>query len=418
MGRHLYIKIYLAFLGISALCIVAAGMLVHTFHDRGPVPQHFHEVAEVFVESLPETSAEAERILRERTERLGLVGALFDDQRRVLMSAGEVPPPRAREDDHWVHRAGGPFLAIHLRDGRWLVTATAREARPGVLRFLLLLLPLAGLAALCTYPLARGVTRRVENLRRGVEELGAGDLSARVEVCGKDEVAVLARSFNRAADRIEALVDGQRRMLAGASHELRSPLARLRLSVELLHETEVGADRDLHLAEAVRNIEELDRLIEDLLLAGRLEVLDAPLREPVELLALAAEEGARVDAEASGAETVVAGDEALLRILLRNLLENGARHGAPPIRVQVTPDGDLARVVVSDAGPGVSEGERERIFEAFQRPDGEPEESRQGAGLGLSLVRRVATIHGGSVRCETGDGGRFVVELPRVPESD
>ena len=418
MGRHLYLKIYGAFLGISALCILAAGMGVHLFHDRGgAVPPHLHEVAEVFVESLPDDPAQAEQALRERTEQLELVAALFDDQRREIMSSGPCPRPKDRVDDHWVHRKGGPFLAVHLRDGRWLVGSTERTGKGGA-SILLLLIPLAGLAAACTYPLARGITRRMENLRRGVDELGAGDLSARVEVCGRDEVAALATSFNQAADRIEALVTSQRHMLASASHELRSPLARLRLSVELLREAEDGEVRDEHLAEAVRNIGELDRLIEDLLLVGRLEARAEPVREPVELLALAAEEGSRVDAEVGGAEAIVAGDEALLRILLRNLLENADRHGAPPIRVDVTADGGRVLVTVTDAGSGVSEADRERIFEPFQRPAGEAEEDREGAGLGLSLVRRIAENHGGSARYEPGDTGRFVVDLPEVRNAE
>ncbi len=410
MRRRLFIKIYASFLGISALCILAAGMGVHLFHDRGPVPPHLHEVAEVFVESLPADGGEA--VLRERAERLGLVIGLYDAQRQPLMTAGEARVPRDREGDHWVHGRGGPYLAIHLRDGRWLVGATSREKRGGA-TILLLLIPLAALAAAGTYPLARGITRRLENLRRGVEELGAGDLSTRVEVCGKDEVAALATSFNRAADRIEALVTSQRHMLASASHELRSPLARLRLSVELLNEAGSDEDRSVHLAEAVRNIGELDHLIEDLLLIGRLEARAEPAREPVDLLALAAEEGARVDAEVGGAPTTVAGDEALLRILLRNLLENAAHHGAPPIQVEVDPTSDGgARVEVRDAGPGVPADQAERIFEPFVRPGDTPEADRQGAGLGLSLVRRVAELHGGTVRCEAGGGGHFVVDLP------
>ena len=298
------------------------------------MPPHLHEVAEVFVESLPAEGGEA--VLRERAERLGLVIGLFDEQRGGLMATGEVPTPRDQEGDHWVHRGRGPFLAIHLRDGRWVMASTEREGRKGF-SILLLLIPLAGLAAAGTYPLARGIIRRLENLRHGVDELGAGDLSARVEVCGRDEVAALASSFNRAADRIEALVSSQRHMLASASHELRSPLARLRLSVELLRDAGPGEDRDPHLAEAVCNIGELDRLIEDLLLIGRLEARAEPAREPVDLLALAAEEGARVDAEVGGAATVVAGDEALLRILLRNLLENAVRPGGQPAQAASPP---------------------------------------------------------------------------------
>ena len=263
-----------------------------------------------------------------------------------------------------------------------------------------------------SYPLARGITRRIESLRRGVDELGGGDLSARVRVQGKDEVAALALSFNRTADHIEALVEGQKRMLASASHELRSPLARLRLSIELLGDASSDGGRDTHRAEAVRNIEELDQLVEDLLLVGRLEARPHTAEAEVELLALCAEEGARVDATVGGREAVVIGDEPLLRILMRNLLENARRHGALPIDVEVSVDGGSARITVTDHGPGVPVEEIDRLFEPFYRPPNQPEGDGGGTGLGLSLVRRVAEIHGGRVWCEPGVGGRFVVEIP------
>ena len=281
--------------------------------------------------------------------------------------------------------------------------------QPGPPPHLLGLVGVAGLMALGTYPVARGITRRLETLRRGVEDLGHGDLAARVPVQGRDEVAALARSFNKAAERIEALVRGQRHMLASASHELRSPLARLRLSVELLAEAGDEAQRATHLAEAVRDVAELDRLVEDLLLVGRLEA-GADLRaEPVDLLALAAEEAARADGEAEGDPLVIAGSPTLLRAMLRNLLENARRHGAPPVTVTVRANGPEAVVEIRDAGPGVPPEERERIFAPFVRGScGRV----GGAGLGLALVRGVAVRHGGRARCGDGPGGHFVVELP------
>ena len=106
------------------------------------------------------------------------------------------------------------------------------------------------------------------------------------------------------------------------------------------------------------------------------------------------------------------GDEALLRILVRNLLENAVHHGAPPIDVEVSVDGDAARVTVTDRGPGVPAAEIDRLFEPFYRPANQPEGEGGGTGLGLSLVRRVAELHDGRVWCEPGVGGRFVVEIP------
>jgi signal transduction histidine kinase len=245
-----------------------------------------------------------------------------------------------------------------------------------------------------------------------VEALGAGDLTARVEVEGRDEVAKLARSFNRAADRIERLVNAQRTMLAGASHELRSPLARMRLAIELL----AGADRPELRARLSQDIAELDALIGELLLASRLDALEHLERtEDVDLLALLAEEGARTGAEVSGEPVCIQGDARLLRRLMRNLLENAQRYAAgssiEASVVPLTPTGACLRI--ADRGPGVPEPERERIFEPFYRPTGLRERGDGGVGLGLALVRQIARHHGGEVRClPRSDGGTcFEVDL-------
>ena len=145
-------------------------------------------------------------------------------------------------------------------------------------------------------PVARRLTRRLERLRAGVETLGAGDLGARVQVEGRDEVADLATSFNRAAARIEAVVGAQRTLLASASHELRSPLARIRVALELM-----GEGRPDLRDRVARDIAELDELIGELLLASRLQAMEQlEPREDVDLLGLVAEEAARTPAEVSG----------------------------------------------------------------------------------------------------------------------
>ena len=146
--------------------------------------------------------------------------------------------------------------------------------------------------AACAYPVVRGLTRRLERLQTGVETLGSGDLTARVKVKGRDEVARLAESFNRAAGRIEELVGAHRLLLANASHELRTPLSRIRLAIELLQQ-----DGDpKYKAELARDIAELESLIDEILLASRLDAMPAlQATEDVDLLALAAEECARYD---------------------------------------------------------------------------------------------------------------------------
>ena len=248
-------------------------------------------------------------------------------------------------------------------------------------------------------------------LRAGVESWGSGTLNRRVAEQGADEVAMVARSFNGAASRIEALVNSQKALLANASHELRSPLARLRMAVE------IGADKpSVAVREEInRDLQEIDQLVEEILLASRLDYAAATPLEgvPVDLLGLAAEEAARTGASADGEPVEIRGDATLLRRLMRNLLENAGKHGKPPVEITIASNKGQACIEVCDRGPGIAEKERDHLFEPFYRPAGRSEVSG-GWGLGLALVRQIAGRHRGSVRCESREGGgsRFVVELP------
>jgi two-component system OmpR family sensor kinase len=298
------------------------------------------------------------------------------------------------------------------------------------------LLGLVALAvALGAYPIVRRLTKRLEALQKGVERWGDGDLSTRLPMQGQDEVAFLATRFNAAAERVQTLLQSHKALLANASHELRSPLARIRMGLELLgHDSASAAQR----REIARSIDELDQLIDEILLASRLDLRDArdasalgPTEE-VDLVGLAAEECARTGADldiAPGASPVlVQGQARLLRRVLRNLLENARRYGKPsnasddaqvrlsilaPTSARRGSDPKRAVLWVEDRGPGVPPDQRERIFEPFYRLPG-ASEREGGVGLGLSLVKTIVERHGGTVRCEDrfGGGARFVVELP------
>jgi signal transduction histidine kinase len=282
-------------------------------------------------------------------------------------------------------------------------------------RMLLMFVGIGAVVSAAAYPIVRRLTRRLERLQKDVDAWGEGKLSVRVAVEGRDEVARLAASFNRAAERIEALVESQKSLLANASHELRSPLARLRMAAELLQESAPPEIR----AELARNIAELDQLIGELLLASRLDAMGeaGPARENVDLTALLAEECARAGAALSALPLRLQGDPRLLRRLVRNLLENAGRHGAPPIEVALdaTSPGWL-RLDVCDRGPGIPEAEREAIFTPFYRRTG-ASEADGGVGLGLSLVRQIARHHGGDAVCLPREGGGccFRATLPMAP---
>ena len=282
------------------------------------------------------------------------------------------------------------------------------------------LLGLVSLAvALGSYPIIRRLTQRLEALQRGVERWGEGDLSVRVNADGKDEVAFLGERFNQAAQRIETLMNSHKSLLANASHELRSPLARIRMSLELMNLETASPQR----IEISRSITELDQLIDEILLASRLDAkqADAEPFESLDLTGLAAEECARAGAElglsAIGQSLVLQGSPRLLRRLIRNLLENAKRYGQGDVTLELTQkqvnSQAFAVIAVCDRGPGVPLNQRERIFEPFYRLPG-ASEREGGVGLGLALVKSITLRHGGTVRCESrpGGGASFVVELP------
>jgi signal transduction histidine kinase len=368
-------------------------------------------VAETAGEILPgpeRPPGELQSALERLAPRFGVDAAVFSaaGERLAWVGAPLPLPPDSGPRRHWVRLHGRVLLSTRLPDGRRLVAARPRPDWRHLGSVATTVGLLAFAVAVGAWPLVRRLTQRLERLRRRVEDLGRGDLAARAPVEGRDEVADLARSFNRAADRIQHLVEAQRRQLAFASHELRSPLARLRVSLEML-----AGDPALK-ASAERDVGELDALIGELLEASRLEALGRADRdEPVDLLGLVAEEAARVEAAVEGQSVLMRGDARLLRRLVRNLLENARRHGAGAgVLARVERVGAGARLTVADRGPGVPEAERQRIFEPFYRPPGAPE-AGASHGLGLALVRQIARAHGGDVRCLPREGGGTAFEV-------
>lgn len=410
---RLYLRFYLALLGSLLVFVIAAAMAWH--RHGGPVDRANDVLAQLVQNTLPPRDAapaQQHAALQQIARDLDADVSLLAPDRSPLAIVGQSPQAAgdhvpARE---WL-RPWRPNArwSIHLPDGRWLVIGLPIGFRHPVYALLLTLSMLALAVAAGAYPIVRRLAQRLERLQRGVESLGAGNLAARVAVEGSDEVARLAQSFNHAAMRIESLVGAHKDLLANASHELRTPLARVRMAVELL-KGDVDAKQRARLE---RDIVELDHLIEEILLTSRLDALhEHDVEEDVDLLALAAEECARyADVQLDGAPCCVRGDANLLRRMLRNLLNNAARHGRPPVHVEVTA-GEAIRIVVSDAGPGIPAAQRERIFEPFFRRSESRNEA--GAGLGLALVRQIARRHGGEARYETdaGSGSRFVIVLP------
>ncbi|MET9498583.1 ATP-binding protein [Streptomyces sp. NPDC006552] len=275
-----------------------------------------------------------------------------------------------------------------------------------------------------TWLVTRRALRPVEGIRAEMAAITASqDLARRVpEPRTHDEVARLARTTNETLAALEASVERQRRFVADASHELRSPIASLRTQLE------VGAAHPelLDVSGAVEDTVRLQELAADLLLLARLDAGERPGRARVDLAALVREElsqrtGDRhpVAVEVRGSAPV-SGSRGQLARVLGNLVDNAQRHARTGVRVAVATEGERVLLTVADDGDGVPESERERIFERFVRLDDARSRDGGGAGLGLAIARDVAARHGGTltVRAAPGGGALFALGLPADPDAD
>ncbi|HWJ87716.1 MAG TPA: HAMP domain-containing sensor histidine kinase [Pelagibacterium sp.] len=404
MRSRLFLKIYLTILGSIAILaitgIAVVSILIGANEDRGTFAEH----AALIAAALPEGADPA--LLQTMLDRLGPASGgelAVLDVNGSMLAQFQPPIPIARRFD--------PVL-VPLPDGRVLSIRLEPPFGPPRGNPLIPLAVVSGLVALIAWPVVRHLTRRLEKLRFSVEAWGAGDLGARAPILGSDEIAVVAESFNHAAERVETMIAANRALLANASHELRSPLARLRLGVELFETDPSPARRE----EIDRNLGELDELVGEILLSSQLS--HAGMSEPwqrVDLLALVAEEAAQAGLAVTGISAEVLGAPRLLDRLARNLIQNALRHGLPPVEIEVGLGEAQVELAVRDHGAGVPEPDMSRVFDPFYRPGGHGE-AAGGWGLGLALVRQIAEGHGGSVRVETpADGGaRFVVTLPQA----
>ena len=428
--RSLYLRIWLTVVASLALFAVVAGLLVqrHLDNERLRFDDAARERLEAWAEMVERALPPSDRPLPEQAEAVRELGRRL----RVPLALDDVQGQRVAATDSFQRRLQdlpGPsrraLVPLRLDDGRtlWVLRPGMMgghrppppqrpwQALPGGMALAALLALLFAAVALGAWPVVRRLTRRLEALKRGVEAFGAGALHERVAEEGQDEVAALAASFNRSAARIEALVRSHQSLLANASHELRSPLARLKMALAMFEEAS-PAQRGKLQTEIATNIAELDALVEEVLLASRLDARGPEdERTPVALLPMLAEEAARVQASVGGTELTVDGEERLLRRALRNLLENARRYGDSAVEAEALAGGHgMAIVRVLDRGPGVPEAYRERIFEPFFRLPGHAEQAG-GVGLGLALVRQIAHRHGGQVRCLPREGGGSCFEM-------
>jgi signal transduction histidine kinase len=429
---RLHSRIYLHFLGVL-LVVGVTTAVIFAVGTRDAVRRHMAEgmmrhLAALAGERMADHGALAARA-QEMHDQLAVDVVIRDGSGTVVAAAGARLPPLAPNQDADVRRGRiifrpppGPFAAAPVRDpasgavvGTIAASAPRPRGMPPLWRPILVVTLTLVVVAMTTRPLALRISRPLERLTEAARRLGGGDLSARVPAEAPharraDELGELTRAFNEMAERVERLVRGEQELLANVSHELRSPLARIRVALALLP---ASAESDRRLADVERDLAELDTLIDDVLTAARLDATGLPARlGPVDVRALLTglAERARLDPVTAGAAVRVEdgpaiellADEALLRRALWNLVENAAKYGAPPIVLSAARDGARVAFTVRDAGPGVAPADRERVFAAFYRADtartpAPPGDVRPGVGLGLTLARRIAEVHGGTI---------------------
>jgi signal transduction histidine kinase len=279
------------------------------------------------------------------------------------------------------------------------------------------------LAVLLCYGLAHYLTAPLRQLRSAVDRLGRGDLAARAEEKRHDELGDLAASFNRMADHIQTLLAAERRLLFDISHELRSPLARLSVAVELARTDEAGAPS---LDRIQKEADRLNSLIRQMLEVTRTEGDPSRLkvgRVRIDDLVTSLVDDCSIEAQAHGCvlgltssgPVTLDGDSELLRRAIENVMRNAIRYAPVESKVEVTlhNGGGWAKIRVRDYGPGVPEEALPRLFDPFYRVEQDRDRKSGGVGLGLSIARRAVELHKGKLTAANASPGLSVeIDLP------
>ena len=329
----------------------------------------------------------------------------------------------------------------HLGDGPWLVEPTPATlgGRPEVVLVitsltdyersaellrgsLVLSLPILTLiAAGVVWMVVGRALRPVEAMRLEVQRITSEQLDRRVPApATRDEIGKLASTLNDMLDRLEESSSTQRRFVADASHELRTPIANIRVAMEVASAHPDRANWTDVAADVLEQDARMERMTDDLLLLGRTGETSVPLRlGPVDLGDLVTAElsrGVPADRRLVASEVAavtVTGDREQLARMLSNLVDNALRHARRQVTVAVTVGSSSVEIRVADDGPGIDRADREVVFNPFVRLDGHRDRHQGGAGLGLAIVRQIVLAHHGTIRVrDNGPGAVFVVRLP------
>jgi signal transduction histidine kinase len=365
--------------------------------------------------------------LRQFSDDTALRGFLLDSTGRDLLNGenrSEIVHTRPRTSGPMALHGGSTFLSHTSEDGQYSFVLELPRRH----FFLTFLNPyylwVLGLVVLLCYALARSLTAPLRRLQKTVDEFGQGNLEVRVKSTRADELGELSRNFDRMADRIASLMAAERRLLGDVSHELRSPLARLSVAVELARS---GDNLEMALNRIQREADRLNALVGELLQVTRAEMDPRSRKQDrvrIDELIGGIVEDSRIEADARNVslafdnppEAILHGDSELLRRAVENIVRNAIRYAPAGTQVDVTLDVNPGRVkiAVRDHGPGVPEEALPRLFDAFYRVDSDRNRLSGGVGLGLAIARRAVELHNGFLRARNADPGlRVEIELLR-----
>lgn len=371
-------------------------------------------------------SAGLERVARDFARGFGAPLQIADARGRDVLTGQTLAT--APETVPWspiaevvLNRA--PVFTRASTDGQYqILVSLSNLGGPPALLSPQLMMGLAAVVALC-WVLARRLSAPVIQLQRTVEQFGQGNVTIRTGSARRDEIGRLARTFDAMADRIEELVEGQRRLLLDISHELRSPLARLTIAAALLR-SDPGDEASLQQIET--EAERLDQLIGEILQSARFESTGLQRRfgsVDIDRLLVDVADTCRIEATADRrievmGETggVVSGNTELLRRAVENLVRNALRYApeGTAVTIHVSTTVESVHVSVRDRGPGVPEAALPHLFTPFYRVENDRQRGSGGVGLGLAISRRAVALHGGRIAARNASPGLEVeLSLPR-----
>lgn len=336
------------------------------------------------------------------------------------------PPPPPNGPDRPVIRAEGSYWIFvnlppvdtfpgHRR--RLLVIQAASLAGGGlfldVKPWLAIGAAALGFSLLFWIPLVGGITQTISRLTQATQRIAEGRFDVRVSTTRRDELGSLAHSINHMTDRLDGLVNGQKRFLGDAAHELCSPLARMEVALSILENRVTDADR-ASLADVQEELRDMARLASELLMFSKASLETKPLEAvtlaPIVQLAARKEKSPDVQVTID-ASCQVLGRAELLERAFANLFRNTLKHAPGPVVVSARPEGKDLVVTVIDSGPGIPDADLPQIFDPFYRPDSARTREAGGTGLGLSIVKTCVEACGGSVSCRNAEPSGLCVSL-------